>query len=163
VKDVVVRKASAGDVELMLPLLHGLYDEVDHRVPKGLVETVTPVLVADDRGFVALIACPANGDGAVGLITASETTAIYAGGRFASIQEFFVEPSLRSHGIGAALLAELRRIAGQRGWCRLEVTGPVNEETNAKALGFYRSNGFESSGPRLKLDLGSPIVTYRMG
>jgi GNAT superfamily N-acetyltransferase len=138
---------------MMLPLLHQLYDEVDHHVPPGLVETVAPRLIADEARFVALLACPVNADRAVGLLTAAETTAIYAGGRFASIQELFVDPSMRSHGIGGALLAELRRIAGQRNWCRLEVTAPVNEETNSKAVAFYRCNGFESSGPRLKLNL----------
>jgi ribosomal protein S18 acetylase RimI-like enzyme len=86
-------------------------------------------------------------------LTASESVAIYAGGRFGVIHEFSVAPEARSHGVGRALVAEISRIGRERDWRRLEVTAPPLEPPNQRAVAFYRANGFTTSGPHLKLSL----------
>ena len=58
---------------------------------------------------------------------------------YAEVSELFVEPRLRQHGIGAALLADLEqraRAAGASGW------SVIVDAENAAAMGLYRKQGF---------------------
>ena len=56
-------------------------------------------------------------------------------------------------GVGAALLAQARRLGQSRGWRRLEVTTPPLPQFD-RTLAFYQREGFSISGGRkLKLEL----------
>ena len=57
-------------------------------------------------------------------------------------------------GVGAALLAQARRLGQLRGWRRLEVTTPPLPEFD-RTLAFYQREGFSISGGR-KLKLALP-------
>jgi GNAT superfamily N-acetyltransferase len=87
----------------------------------------------------------------LGLMTLTEGFAIYANGRFGIIPEMFVRSDARSFGIGAALIATARGVGVERGWSRIEVTGP--EAGTERTIAFYRRNGFTAAGPKLKLAL----------
>lgn len=89
----------------------------------------------------------------VGFLALAESFALYTGGVYGTIQEFYVRPQYRSQGIGTALLAEATQIGRQRGWKRLEVTTPPLPQFH-RTLSFYQRNQFTISGGRkLKLEL----------
>jgi GNAT superfamily N-acetyltransferase len=151
-KRCAIRPARMTDLGTLMDLLQQLYDEIEHDVPSHLALSVAAALIADDEGFVALLAI--DGSEVVGALTAIESVAIYAGGRIGVIEEFFVKAPWRSRGVGRALIGEISRRGVERNWRRVEVTAPPLEPQNERAVAFYRSNGFETSGPHLKLNLG---------
>jgi GNAT superfamily N-acetyltransferase len=56
------------------------------------------------------------------------------------LEDLFVEPAHRRHGIGAALLAHVARVAAERGCARLEWSVL---DWNAPAIAFYERQGAE--------------------
>lgn len=102
----------------------------------------TTVLLADDRGSIA------------GLLGVSWPLAIRALGRYALIQELWVHPQHRDHGVGSMLLIRLMALARDRGVSRIEVGLPgASFEQLARTEGFYRANGFKSLGTRMRRSL----------
>ena len=99
--------------------------------------------------FVALLARDDGGE-AIGVLTLSETFAIYAGGRYGVIAEMYVRPAFREKGVGRALLVQSMTIASDKGWHRLEVTAPEDDAADAAAR-FYERGGFRFSGSKLRL------------
>jgi GNAT superfamily N-acetyltransferase len=97
------------------------------------------VLVAEVEGLL------------VGLLSSSWQRAIHVPGRYAVIQDLWVDPAWRSTGVGAALVEAIAAIARGQGAPRLEVGLP--RETFA-AIGrteaFYGANGFQHLGPRMR-------------
>ncbi|MBA3865778.1 MAG: GNAT family N-acetyltransferase [Solirubrobacterales bacterium] len=87
----------------------------------------------------------------VGILGASWQRAIHVPGRYATIQDLWVDAAHRSNGIGAELVGELVRLAREQGVSRIEVGLPKEsfaaiEQTEA----FYRGAGFEHLGPRMR-------------
>jgi GNAT superfamily N-acetyltransferase len=146
-----VRRAEPADAGALLALLQQLYDEIEHDVPAPLARSTTAALLGDGDRFVALLAIDAASGAPVGALTAIESAAIYAGGRLGVISEFYVTPESRSRGLGRELLDAIARVGAERQWRRIEVTAPP--DNNARQVAFYRRNGFETSGPHLKLPL----------
>lgn len=97
--------------------------------------------------YIAFLAL--NVGKAVGLITLEENGAVYAGGRFGVIHELFVDPDLRSRGIGKLLLDRAKEKSLDLNWRRLEVGAP-SFPTWKKTVEFYLKSGFQEVGPRLK-------------
>ena len=90
---------------------------------------------------------------AAGVLTLSESRALYAEGAFGIIPELYVRPAFRSHRVGTALLAEAKNLAHTKQWTRLEVTTPPLPQF-ARTLAFYERQGFNISGGRkMKLSL----------
>ncbi|MDA8095334.1 MAG: GNAT family N-acetyltransferase [Betaproteobacteria bacterium] len=83
----------------------------------------------------------------IGVITLSESCALYAGGRFGTIPEFYVEPEYRSQGVGSALADAARAHARSCAWSRLEVTTPPLPQFE-RTLAFYEAQGFSLAGGR---------------
>jgi GNAT superfamily N-acetyltransferase len=146
-----VRRAEPADAAAVVALLQRLYEEIDHDVPTTLAQSTAAALLDDDDRFVALLAIDAESGAPVGALTAIESAAIYAGGTIGVISEFYVAPNARSRGLGRELLDAIGRIGAERNWRRIEVTAPP--DNNARQVAFYRRNGFETSGPHLKLPL----------
>ena len=88
----------------------------------------------------------------VGIMTAMETFAIYAGGNYGVIDEMYVAPNYRSQGIGKKLISALKEFAGQRKWQRIDVTAPP-EKRWKKTIDFYEREGFVFTGPKMRLKL----------
>lgn len=94
-----------------------------------------------------------DGEALVGFLALYQSYALYTEGVYDTIPEFYVRPSHRSRGIGAALIAESKKIGQARGWRRLEVTTPPLPQFD-RTLAFYQHQGFAISGGRkLKLEL----------
>ena len=87
----------------------------------------------------------------VGFLSLCSSYALYAGGAYGIIQEFFVSPAFRSNKVGAKLLNKAHEYGKNIGWKRLEVTTPPLPQFD-KSFIFYQTNGFkDSEGKRLKL------------
>ena len=99
--------------------------------------------------FLALLARDESGT-PVGVLTLSTTFAIYAGGDHGVIDEMYVMPEYRSRRIGRSLVEAALDIAKQKGWFRLDVTGPV---------GAGRDSGARRGGPSGSQAAGDPVLS----
>jgi GNAT superfamily N-acetyltransferase len=86
---------------------------------------------------------------AFGIITVGESGAVYAGGAFGVIHEFYIAPEMRSNGFGNQLMGKVKKTATDMGWKRLEVGSPPYPEWE-RTKSFYVREGFVEIGPRLK-------------
>jgi len=84
----------------------------------------------------------------VGLIVLNQCTAIYALGDFGEISELFVDPTLRSSGLGAKLIEKAVEFAQSKSWTMLEVGAPDVPRWQ-RTVDFYLRSGFWEIGPRL--------------
>ena len=149
---IVLRLAIREDAATVAHLIHALVGELDPgRADAALLAHYMDAAAAHvgrDAGYWAFLAeAPENG--AVGLITLNECTAIYAGGCFGEIPELYIAPAYRSQGLGALLLDRAIAFAKTRGWSRLEVGAP-DQPRWQRTVDFYRKQGFTEVGPRLK-------------
>jgi GNAT superfamily N-acetyltransferase len=104
---------------------------------------------SDSGRFLALLAKDES-DAAIGVLTLSASFALYAGGEYGVIDEMYVRPEYRCRGVGRQLVDAAIAIAREKGWFRLDVTGPEDERGD-RAVRFYETMGFEFSGPKLRL------------
>ncbi|MCB9894003.1 MAG: GNAT family N-acetyltransferase [Planctomycetes bacterium] len=146
---VRIRLAATEDAEVLCEAMRAFLAELDGS-DSGLDEesevALATDLLAGDQHLVLL----AETDRPVGFITAAQSAALHAGGIYGVIDEFYVQPELRSTGIGKALLDALVEAARARGWRRLELTTTSRSESMARAIEFYSREQFEQIGPRLK-------------
>ncbi|MGH1364634.1 MAG: GNAT family N-acetyltransferase [Calditrichia bacterium] len=106
---------------------------------------------ADELDHTAFLAQDVEGK-SVGVITVVETFAIYAGGKYGIINEMYVAPEYRSQNIGQQLIDAVKNLAQERGWARVDVTAPPEQQWK-RSVQFYESNGFVFTGPKLKFKL----------
>lgn len=91
----------------------------------------------------------------LGVLTLTETFAIYANGNYGVIDEMYVAPAMRGSGIGARLLDAVKVYGRGRGWTRIDVTAPEDPRWD-RSRRFYESQGFVFTGPKLKFVLEPP-------
>jgi GNAT superfamily N-acetyltransferase len=151
-----VREAGAGDVEGVTTAVAGLLDELGGRCPeRAALETEVRALLGDPAGGSVLIA-EADGE-IVGLLSASWQRAIHVPGIYATIQDLWVDRAWRSRGVGAELVEAIASQARTRGVSRLEVGLPRETfAAIASTESFYKRNGFEHLGPRMRRLLDEP-------
>ena len=105
------------------------------------------------RDGLYLVLVARDGGEPIGFLAVYQSYALYTEGVYGTIPEFYVRPAHRSKGVGAALLAQARRLGQSRGWRRLEVTTPPLPQFD-RTLAFHQREGFSISGGRkLKLEL----------
>jgi GNAT superfamily N-acetyltransferase len=149
----VVRGAQPSDVAAAAAGVEALLAELGGRPPsRPAIEAEIQALIEDEAAGGVLVA-EADGE-IVGLLGSSWQRAIHVPGRYVVVQDLWVDPAWRSAGVGAALIEELAELAAAQGAPRLEVGLPREdfaaiEQTTA----FYRSNGFEHLGPRMRRQL----------
>jgi GNAT superfamily N-acetyltransferase len=148
--EAAVREAGAGDVEAVALAVESLLLELGGRRPERReVETEVRALLDDPAGGSVLIA-EADGD-VVGVLSASWQRAIHVPGIYATIQDLWVDGAWRSRGVGAELVEAIASQARTRGVSRLEVGLPRETfAAIASTESFYRRNGFEHLGPRMR-------------
>lgn len=153
-----IRRASVSDADEIAVMLGELLTEImastgTRSFSFNLHDTAERCAAFIDREtYVAFVAHAGDGPPA-GFIALSESHALYAGGVFGTIPEFYVRPHCRCHGLGHQLLSHARVFAIARGWSRLEVTTPALPPFG-RTLAFYEREGFGITGGRkLKLDL----------
>ncbi len=89
----------------------------------------------------------ANGVNAAGFIALYESFALYAGGAFGTIAEFYVRPEYRGNELGLRLMSQAKSFGKSCGWTRLEVTTPPLPHFD-RTLAFYERQGFSITGGR---------------
>lgn len=145
-----VREAGSADVEGVATAVEALLAELGGRCPeRSVLETEVRALLDDPEGGSVLIA---EADGhIVGVLSASWQRAIHVPGVYATIQDLWVDEAWRSRGVGAELVEAIASQARTRGVSRLEVGLPRETfAAIASTESFYRRNGFEHLGPRMR-------------
>jgi GNAT superfamily N-acetyltransferase len=145
-----VREAGADDVEAVASAVEALLLELGGRRPeRSDLETEVRAHLDDPDGASVLIA-EADGN-VVGVLSASWQRAIHVPGAYATIQDLWVDEAWRSRGVGAELVEAIASQARTRGVSRLEVGLPRETfAAIASTESFYRRNGFEHLGPRMR-------------
>ncbi len=149
-RDSHVRGARPQDVQAIAAAVSRLLHELGGTPPTlAAMESTTARLLGDETIGAVLVA---EGDGVlVGVLAASWQTAIHVAGRYALIQDLWVEQAWRSQAIGSALLDALCRLALERGVTRLEVGLPREHfAALASTEAFYTREGFAPLGTRMR-------------
>lgn len=155
VAGVEVRLATADDVPAVAAAVAELLVELSGKgPPPAELEEATREL-AGDREKGALLVAEAGGGGAlVGVLAASWQHAIHVPGRYGTIQDLWVHPDWRSRAVGSALVDSFCDLARREGARRIEVGLPRETfERIGATEAFYRGNGFEHLGPRMRRKL----------
>lgn len=110
---------------------HGFPQEVQDYLYTIFQSDDRPILVAEIGGQIVAFACLAEIE--------SSATPYRPARRFLEVDEVGVDESARRQGIGKRLFKEIRRIAKDRGYTRIELN---MWDFNENALKFYESIGF---------------------
>lgn len=148
---IEIRRAGPQDRQTVLELVERLLTELED-LPKEFAgldrdRTLFDLANAGDT-FTAFVARTMSGE-AVGVLTVSETFAIYAGGRYGVIDEMYVDPGHRSAGVGRGLLEAAKELGRVRGWRRIDVTAPPGAAWD-RTVRFYEGHGFVFTGPKMR-------------
>jgi para-aminobenzoate synthetase len=145
-----LRTAAPDDAEPIARAVQRLLLELDG-IP-GDLESMTVATRAlirhDDLGVIFV----AESDRVlIGLLAASWVHAIHVPGRYALIQDLWVDPAWRSRDIGKSLLIAISELARDHQIPRVEVGLPLHTFASFDAThAFYLSNEFTPNGPRLR-------------
>jgi GNAT superfamily N-acetyltransferase len=153
--EFAVREATVEDAAAVAAVIGQLLVELSGGGPaESELEAATIELVGD-RGLGALLVAEAGGEnGIVGVLAASWQHAIHVPGRYGTIQDLWVHPEWRSHAVGHELVEAYCEIARREGAKRIEVGLPREDFERIEATtAFYRANGFEHLGPRMRRKL----------
>jgi GNAT superfamily N-acetyltransferase len=133
----VIRAATSADVPTILELIHGL--AAYEREPDA-VEATGPMISEALFGTAPVASCHvAELDGqVVGFALWYVTFSTWKGKPGLWLEDLFVRPEARGHGLGKALLQRLASVCVERGYARFEWWVL---DWNVDAQGFYRSIG----------------------
>jgi GNAT superfamily N-acetyltransferase len=152
-RDWLVRPAEHGDTAAVAVAVRELVVELGGTpAPVAAMLAAVRELLDSPRDGIVLVADSA--EVVVGVLAASWQLAIHVPGRYALIQDLWVERSWRGHAIGAGLLAALVALARRQGCERVEVGLPRPSFSGIAATeAFYRASGFVALGPRMRVVL----------
>lgn len=86
----------------------------------------------------------------VGMASCHVQLLLHHAARVAEIQEMYVDPALRSQGIGNKLIEVIRQFAQARGACQIEVTSNLTRHNTHR---FYEREGFQKTHAKLVMKL----------
>ena len=141
-----VRLATPADRDEVLRLVRGLLTELggNPASPKALFDVFGELVSDGDVGFVVI----AEEEGvARAACTASFVTALRAVGRYVILQEMFVEPEVRSTGVGKEVIQFALEHAVASGCQVVELGTPRNGD---RQIEFYEREGFSNIGARMR-------------
>lgn len=137
---LTTRLATDTDVATIADLIAELIASHDLPVPPLATLAAATRHVLDTPGMEFIVA---ESEGAiVGCLQLSERFSTWRGASFGYIDDFVVASDWRSRGVGALLIGEVRRLAAERGYCRIDLD--VSREN--RAVRFYERHGFHDSG-----------------
>ena len=153
-KHIRIDKVKEENIDQLIEMLTELYIELGEE--SSSVSFLTPAFIKEieQTGKTEIFLVKTNLSEPVALFTLTESQAIYAGGKYGCLDEMYVKPKFRSQLIGSMIIEEIKAIAIQRKWKRIDVTAPT-EERWKRAVRFYEKNGFVFTGPKLKLEFKS--------
>jgi GNAT superfamily N-acetyltransferase len=145
-----IRPAGAADAAAVAAAVEALLVELGGRRPPRAELEAEIRAVLGDPGIGALLVAEADGR-IVGVLSVSWQRALHVPGRYATIQDLWVDPEWRSRRVGAALVDELADLCQAQGVERVEVGLPRESFDAIRATeAFYLGNGFEQLGPRMR-------------
>jgi GNAT superfamily N-acetyltransferase len=133
-----IRAATLRDIPQLLALVRRYweFEQIDGFVALRVELTLRQLLTEPHRGA----AWVAEGEaGLAGYLLAVLVLSVEHGGLMAEIDEFFVLPEARSHGLGAHLLEAAEAALAERGCVRLQLQLAVG---NAAGRAFYERRGY---------------------
>lgn len=136
-----IRPARPGDAEAIVGLIRELavYERLEHQA-EATADGIRAHLFGSHPVAEALLAEGGGTDGPIGFALFHGTFSTFQGKPGLHLEDLFVKPEHRGLGIGKTLLAEVARIAVDRGCGRLDW---IVLNWNAPSIGFYRSLGAE--------------------
>jgi len=134
----IIRDAVRTDAETAFELIHQMaaHDEIDEYLHITLEQFIEAAFGATPR-FKILVA--EEHDKPVGVATYFERFHIWFGEELIEIDDLFVRPSYRGHGIGNKLLEAIGKMAKERG---VHVRWSIERE-NFSTIAFYKRKGVE--------------------
>ena len=144
---IAIRQALPDDAPLVADFALRLQEEIAERTGAQEVEsdpealTLLCLKLLEEEHYTSLIATEEESGRTLGVANLCESFALYAGGNFGIIQEFYVLPAYRSQDVGAALLGAVADLARSRSWTRVELCTPPVPEFS-RTLGFYERYGY---------------------
>jgi GNAT superfamily N-acetyltransferase len=135
--DVRIVAAGEGDVPVILRMIRGLadYERLSHEVVATEDRLRESLFGAHPAAEVVLAYA---GDEPIGFALFFHNYSTFLARRGLYLEDLFVAPAWRGHGVGAALLRHLASIAVARGCGRMEW---AVLDWNEPAIGFYRRLG----------------------
>lgn len=135
---LTVRPAARGDIPQLLALVRRYWDYEHIEGFEALrVELLLQQLFAEPRLGAAWVA---EAEGRLsGYLIAVTVLSLEHGGMMAEIDEFFVLPEARTHGVGTQLLAAAEAALAARGCVRLQLQLALG---NAATRDFYEHRGY---------------------
>ncbi len=149
--EISIRSAHPKDAETISGFVTALTQEIcaamNSRYFNLDLEETTALCrtLMEQNRYVALLAFVQNEP--VGVATLTEGCALYVGGALATVQEVYVLPQRRSHGVGAALMASIHEMGITRQWKAIDLTTPPLPEFE-RSVKFYEGQGFRVVGGR---------------
>jgi len=152
-----ILRATNSDIPEIIQNVEALVSELCDQPFKVDESEILPFLknAINDCDYVVLLAKDQD-DQVCGLITLGKSGAVYTGGKFGVIHEFYIDPTKRSNGVGKLLLDEAKKLCTEFFWKRLEVGAPAYPEWR-RTKEFYLREGFAEIGPRLRWK-AEPVV-----
>jgi ribosomal protein S18 acetylase RimI-like enzyme len=127
--------ATAADAPAFGRLLHAFNSEYGEPEPSAdvIAERAAPLI---ENGEVTVLFA---GDGPDGFAELRFRPSLYTGALDAYLEELYVVPERRGHGLGRALLEAAMEHARERGAARIDLN---TSETDVAARALYKSAGF---------------------
>ena len=135
-----IRPAVPGDIPLVLKFIQELaaYEKLSHEVTASEDQLRSTLFGARP---VAEVVIASHDDLPVGFAVFFANYSTFLGKPGLYLEDLFVRPAARGHGIGRALLEYLARLTVERGWGRLEWRVL---DWNEPSIGFYKKLGAEA-------------------
>lgn len=153
--NITIRNAVCNDAELIMEFIKGLavYEKLEHEVV-GSVADIRRTLFGEQPAAEVLIAELDGQAAGFALFFTSYSTFLAQAGIY--LEDLFVLPKLRGHGLGKALLAHLAALVVERNMGRLDWSVL---DWNRPAIEFYESLGARGMNEWTQYRLtGNPLV-----
>lgn len=149
-----LRAVTAADVAELLALIRELaeFERLLHEVV-ATEALLVEALFGPERNVEAIIA--REGATAVGFALWFHNFSTFVGRRGLYLEDLYIRPEYRGRGYGKALLAQLARLAVERGCGRMEW---AVLDWNVRAEGFYRGLGAEPKSEWSIFRLAGPAL-----
>lgn len=133
-----LRRATSGDLDTIIDLIHGLADYERQPEAVKLDRDEFALHLFGPHPYAEVILAETDGGESAGFALFFHNFSTWAGKPGIYLEDLFVRPQFRGDGYGKALLVELARLAVERGCARLEWSVL---DWNEPSIAFYRALG----------------------